>query len=190
MLEFHQTPQTATKSQRALVAMWGKRHSPFCSWEIPALRNVWSIPAALPQVRAWMLPHSATCTSPHQHWQDSQRCLCRQKFNRMLDRHKFLYVWLDNLFWFSLVDCECTLKGTLKYLWWPWTCGVNVVIYLVQRRRSGSVFCSTFSAWTGFCDLCVCSTLRSLENKTESKHQLMNGTHYFTHFFYDWFKTW
>lgn len=49
---------------------------------------------------------------------------CRNS-NRMSDRHKFfLCFWSDHLFWFPLVNCESVFKGTLKYLWWPWPCGV------------------------------------------------------------------
>lgn len=56
-----------------------KLHLLFCSWEIPAWTRVWRIPAGRHVVESWLCPHSATCTCPHQHWQDPQRCLERNK---------------------------------------------------------------------------------------------------------------
>lgn len=75
--------QTITKLQRAPVVVWANcislLHLLFCSWEIPALRNVLRIPVVLLHVMAWVAPHSETCTFPHPHWRDSQRCLRRER---------------------------------------------------------------------------------------------------------------
>ena len=104
-----------------------KHHLLFCSWEIPALRNALSIPAALPHVVAWTLPHSATCTFPRQRWQDSQRCLRGERERERIYLISKSKLGINSAIKYECIGiCKCT--GTNKTACIQqrknyWTCG-------------------------------------------------------------------
>lgn len=158
---------TITKLQRALVAVWGNLTHFFAPEKFQHWGMFWVF---LLSCFMWWPGCSPTVRPAHSHINTDRtpRDVCGRTHT-----HTHTLIWcqtfagkflnlVDKLYFFIVLYYRQLFNGKFRHMH-SW-----MVLYLVQCRQSGSAFCSTLSAWTGFGDLCVCSTLRSLENTTHT----------------------